>query len=85
VLDYLQSNLEATLDYFEKRIPQIKVIRPEGTYLLWLDCRELGLDDMALRRFMREKAKVGFDDGFLFGLGDRGSEDEYRLSQINSD
>ncbi len=72
VLDYLQSNLDFLLDYFAKRIPEIKVIKPQGTYLVWLNCRELGKDDMALRSFMREKAKVGLDDGFVFGKGGSG-------------
>ncbi|MDP6127400.1 MAG: MalY/PatB family protein [Dehalococcoidales bacterium] len=72
MLDYLDANLKFTLEYFGENIPRIKVIVPQGTYLLWLDCRELGLDDMALRDFMREKAKVGFDDGFIFGSGGRG-------------
>lgn len=67
LLDYLQSNLDFTMKYFEKKIPRIKVIKPQGTYLIWLDCRGLGLDTTALRNFMREKAMVGFDDGFLFG------------------
>jgi len=69
LLDYLQENLEFTLEYFIQRIPRITVIKPQATYLLWLDCRALGLDDMALRSLMREKARVGLDDGFLFGAG----------------
>ncbi|OGO30940.1 MAG: cystathionine beta-lyase [Chloroflexi bacterium RBG_16_56_11] len=72
LLDYLQGNMEFTLRYCARNIPQIKVTRPQGTYLLWLDCRRLGLDDMALRSFMREKARVGLDDGFLFGKGGSG-------------
>lgn len=72
VLDYLQDNLEFTIEYFEKKIPRIKVIRPQATYLLWLDCRALGMDDVILRSFMREKARVGLDDGFLFGAGGSG-------------
>jgi cystathionine beta-lyase len=72
LLDYLQENLEFTLEYFNQRIPRITVIKPQATYLLWLDCRALGLDDMALRSFMREKARVGLDDGFLFGAGGSG-------------
>ncbi|MBN1368473.1 MAG: pyridoxal phosphate-dependent aminotransferase [Dehalococcoidales bacterium] len=67
VLDYLESNLRFTQDFFKKRVPEIKVIKPQATYLIWLDCRKLGLDNIALRKFMREKARVGFDDGFLFG------------------
>jgi cystathionine beta-lyase len=72
LLDYLLGNLDFALAYFKEKIPKIKVIKPQGTYLLWLDCRALGMDDMALRKFMREKARVGFDDGFMFGLGGSG-------------
>jgi cystathionine beta-lyase len=71
-LDYLQENLEFTLEYFREKIPGITAIRPQATCLLWLDCRALGLDDMALRGFMRERARVGLDDGFLFGAGGSG-------------
>ena len=74
VLEYLQGNLEFMADYFVKKIPRIKVIRPQGTYLVWLDCRELGMDKLALKCFMREKARVGMDDGFLFGESGNGFE-----------
>ncbi|MFC2014985.1 MalY/PatB family protein [Chloroflexota bacterium] len=72
VLDYIYDNVEFTIKYFEEKIPGIKVIRPQATYLLWLDCRELGMEDMALRSFMRETVRVGLDDGFLFGAGGSG-------------
>ncbi len=72
VLDYLQANLDFTLEYFAGKIPKIKVIRPQGTYLVWLDCRELGMDSAALRKFFREEVRVGFDDGFLFGASGEG-------------
>ena len=72
LLDYIQGNLEITMTWFKERIPKIKVIEPQGTYLLWLDCRGLGLDDKALQIFMREQARVGFDDGFMFGEGGSG-------------
>ena len=74
MLDYIDGNLKITMKYFASRIPKIKVIKPQGTYLLWLDCRSLGLDNQALSSFMREKAKVGFDDGFLFGESGSGFE-----------
>ena len=74
LLDYLEGNLQFAMKYFEERIPKIKVIKPDGTYLVWLDCRELGMDAMDLRTFMREKARVGFDDGFLFGQSGAGFE-----------
>jgi len=74
LLDYLEGNLKFTLEYFSKKIPRIKVIKPQGTYLVWLDCRNLGLDNLALKSFMGEKARVGFDDGFLFGAAGSGFE-----------
>jgi len=74
MLDYLDGNLKITMEFFAKRIPKIKVIKPQGTYLLWLDCRKLGLDNQALSTFMREQARVGFDDGFLFGASGSGFE-----------
>ena len=67
VLDYLQENLNYLKNYFLKNIPRIMVIDPEGTYLIWLDCRDLGMDNNVLRSFMRENAEVGLEDGFIFG------------------
>ena len=72
LLDYLQGNLEITMKWFKECIPRIKVIAPQGTYLLWLDCRKLGMNDKELQKFMREKARVGFDDGYMFGEGGSG-------------
>jgi cystathionine beta-lyase len=74
MLNYLQANLEFLLSFIENRIPRIRVIRPQGTYLVWLDCRGLNMDDDSLKNFMREKARVGFDDGYIFGAGGSGFE-----------
>jgi cystathionine beta-lyase len=71
-LIYLHKNLEFTIKYFEERIPGIKVIEPEATYLVWLDCRGLGLNTQELKDFMIKKAKVGLDDGPIFGQGGEG-------------
>jgi cysteine-S-conjugate beta-lyase len=72
LLAYLQGNLEFLQDYAINKIPCVKVIQPQGTYLVWLDCRDLAMDDSQLRSFMRDKARVGLDDGFLFGKGGSG-------------
>jgi cystathionine beta-lyase len=72
LMEYLQENLEFLMHYFRERIPKIKVIRPEGTYLVWLDCRELGMDPKSLKSFMIEEAKVGLNDGPKFGAGGEG-------------
>ena len=74
LLDYLDGNLKITMEYFSKRIPKIKVIKPQGTYLVWLDCRKLGMDNQTVKSFMSDKARVGFDDGFLFGAAGSGFE-----------
>jgi cystathionine beta-lyase len=72
LLDYLQGNLEFLLTYFEKHIPAIKPIRPEGTYLAWLDCRGMGLDDAALKEWMLKRARVAMNEGHTFGEPGRG-------------
>lgn len=71
-LKYIEGNLEFTLKYFAERIPRIKPNRPEGTYLMWLDCRSLGMDAKALRAFFNQTAKVGLNDGATFGPGGEG-------------
>ncbi len=67
VLDYLEGNLEFLTSYFEKRIPGIDVIETEGTYLAWIDCRKLGMDNKDLRTFWRDEARVAVEDGYIFG------------------
>lgn len=67
VLSYMQNNLNFLTDYIKQNIPIIKVIKTEGTYLVWLDCRDLNMDNTSLSCFMREKAKVGLEDGYIFG------------------
>jgi cystathionine beta-lyase len=67
VLSYLESNLDFLEQYVRAYIPQIRVIRPEGTYLAWLDCRQLGLDDSTMKTLLLEKARVYLDAGVIFG------------------
>ncbi|MEN6567798.1 MAG: MalY/PatB family protein [Veillonellales bacterium] len=72
VKEYLQGNLEYLLHFVNEKNGKIKVIQPEGTYLIWMDCRELHLNNQFLRDFMLEKARVAMDDGYLFGPGGEG-------------
>ncbi len=72
LLDYLKGNLEFLKDFVKREMPQIKVVEPEGTYLVWLDFRSLKMDDQELRTFMLEKAKIALDDGYIFGPGGSG-------------
>ncbi|WP_239985534.1 MalY/PatB family protein [Marinobacter salexigens] len=64
---YLQKNRDFVVDRVNARLPGIKTRAPEGTYLVWLDCREMGLDDAALKRFFVQDAGVGMNPGISFG------------------
>ncbi|WNC15654.1 MalY/PatB family protein [Brevibacillus brevis] len=69
LLEYLQGNLAFLTSFIESRIPKIKVVQPEATYLVWLDCRELGMDEKSLQRFLLTQAKVAVNQGYTFGQG----------------
>ncbi|UFT98201.1 pyridoxal phosphate-dependent aminotransferase [Radiobacillus kanasensis] len=66
LLDVLETNIYLVKEAFSSR-KEITLIEPEGTYLLWLDCRAMGLDQKELKQFMQEEAKVGLNDGVTFG------------------
>ncbi len=72
LLAYIDGNAAFTRDFFAARVPAIKFLPPEGTYLGLLDCRELGLDPRELNDFFLRKAKVYFDPGPRFGEELRG-------------
>ena len=67
LLPYLSANFDFVVDYCAKHIPKIKTYAPDATYLMWLDCRELGLSNEELREFMIHKAKLGLNEGYTFG------------------
>jgi cystathionine beta-lyase len=66
-MGYLAETCNAVRNYLATELPQIKLIEPEGTYLLWLDCREMGMSDHELRQFFVKQAGVGMSPGTLFG------------------
>jgi cystathionine beta-lyase len=70
--DYLADNLAFVRQYLTEHLPAVRVIPPEGTYLLWLDCRDLGLDAEELDRVLLREARVALDPGYLFGEEGRG-------------
>ena len=72
LLVYLQETLDFVRDYLGSHLPGIQLIEPEGTYLLWLDCRSLGMNDEELKRFFVQEAKVGLSPGTTFGMGGSG-------------
>ncbi|MBR9871873.1 MAG: putative C-S lyase [Gammaproteobacteria bacterium] len=67
LMRYLQTNRDYVIEQVAERWPGIRVSAPEGTYLMWLDCRGLGLDDTGLKRFFVQQAGVGMNPGITFG------------------
>jgi cystathionine beta-lyase len=67
LLPYLEGNVDLMEAFLAVRLPKIKLIRPEGTYLALLDCRALGLAPDALNDFFLKRAGVYFSDGAMFG------------------
>lgn len=72
LLEYLRGNIDYAIDYIRKNIPQINPIRPEATYMIWLDCRELGMNAQEQKEFFIKMAGIGFSDGAVFGPGGEG-------------
>jgi cystathionine beta-lyase len=65
--NYLEENSNFLAQFIKNNLPGIRIIKPEGTYLAWLDCRGLGLNQPDLRNFFVRKARVGLNDGLAFG------------------
>jgi len=72
LLNYLENNYNFVCDFLQKRIPLIKPIKMDGTYLMWLDCREMKLSQEELVSFFINKAGLAFNDGLKFGKGGEG-------------
>ncbi|MDU1321869.1 MAG: PatB family C-S lyase [Clostridium botulinum] len=67
LLAYISENFDFIKKYFDENIPKIKPNVPDATYLVWLDCRELGMSNEELRDFMIHKAGLGLNEGCSFG------------------
>lgn len=67
LMEYLSGTCDFVADYLQKNIPKIKMVKPEATYLLWLDCRGLAMSDSQLRDFFIRQCKLGMNPGVVFG------------------
>lgn len=74
LLEYLQGNIDYMIQFFAEKFPDIKVIKPEGLYLVWVDMRSLGMDKDELEDHMLNKAHLWLDEGYIFGTGGEGFE-----------
>ncbi|MBO4457827.1 MAG: pyridoxal phosphate-dependent aminotransferase [Butyrivibrio sp.] len=67
LLEYLEGNLDYIREFIKEKLPQIKLIEPEGTYLIWLDFSDVTFDYRDLRRLIEDEAKLWLDGGIIFG------------------
>ena len=64
---YLKGNLDYARIFIKEKLPEIKLVEPEGTYLIWLDCSNLGVSYKELEKIVIDKAKLWLDGGIIFG------------------
>jgi cystathionine beta-lyase len=69
---YVIENVNFVNEFLQQHIPQIKVYMPQASFLVWLDCRELGLSQPELVSLFEDKAKLALNDGSMFGPGGEG-------------
>ncbi len=72
MLDYLWGNYQLLEEFFKTKLPKVKVMNLEASYLVWLDFTAYGMNDDELSKFVIEKAKVGLNNGGKFGQGGDG-------------
>ncbi len=72
VIQYIDANLDRLDAYLKQHIPQLELLRPEGTYLAWIDCRKLGLSPEELGALFFDQAKLYLDEGQIFGTEGEG-------------
>lgn len=70
----IEGNAEYIRTFMEENYPEVRVFPLEGTYLLWLDMRKLGMTHKELEQFMKEEARLYLDEGYIFGPSGRGFE-----------
>lgn len=72
VKEYIWKNITFVDEYLKKNIPQIKAMIPQASFLIWLDCRELGLSHKDLESLFIKDAKLALNSGTMFGAGGEG-------------
>lgn len=72
LLAYIKENADITMSFIKKELPSLTVMEPDGTYLLWIDCRKLGLSDDEIKENLIKKGKLGLEPGPKYGPGGEG-------------
>ncbi len=74
LVSYLNDNLRFLINFFHERLPEVSVTKTEGSYLVWVDFRGLGLDKEALEKIIMDDARVYLNQGYIFGSEGEGFE-----------
>ena len=74
VKEYIYGNLCFLREYLKENLPEIRLVEPEGTYLVWLDFGALGLNEEQRQELIEEKAGLWLDSGAMFGPDGEGFE-----------
>ncbi len=72
LIDYLTGNIAFAEDFINNELSDIDLIRPEATFLLWLDFRRKNIPGKQLNKYIEENARLGLSDGLLFGIDGEG-------------
>ena len=72
MLTYVEGNIDFVCEWFAGNIPEIHPVRPQASFLVWLDCRKLGLEQKDLVNLFVNKAGLALNDGAMFGPGGEG-------------
>ncbi len=72
LMKYIDGNVRYVQNYCKDHLPEIDPVKPEATYMIWLDCRKLGMTGKELQNFFVQKAGVGLNEGSQFGPGGEG-------------
>lgn len=72
LIKYIEDNVDFAIDYIKNYMPQLKVKKPEGTYLLWVDFSNLNVDKEDLKNALINKGRIALSDGSSFGIGGDG-------------
>ena len=72
MIKYVEGNVDLVVERMAKECPKVRPIRPEASFLVFLDCRQMGMKQTELIRFFADKAHVCFNSGHMFGPGGAG-------------
>ena len=72
MIEYVEGNIETVIGFCKDKMPGIKPLRPQASFLIWLDCRDLGLNQRELVSLFVDKAGLALNDGEMFGPQGRG-------------